>query len=399
MIHIQPTRTLTVAGLVALLIWAVGSGPAAPVAALSAPGQSPSTPSSATQSSNTPSSTTLSSTSPSSTTTSSSSTSSTDPSGTTPSTLMGVPTTAAGSTSTTTTTNAGSDPAAGGQSTSTTASGPTTTIPPTPEMLAEQASVRRTGPSSTAPLLAALAPLARLGLSQEQMAILGFGQFPVAGMASYSDIFLEYRSWPEPHVHQGIDISAPEGTPLRSPADGTLTYSDADPNGYGLTALVTQSDGTVYLLAHMSATVLGLDSGATVTQGQVIGFVGATGDSTGPHLDFEIHPHGGAAIDAKPILYEYIAAAIAAAPGLIARYEGGPASPAAPEVSVPRPDPSFTVPRRSLEGGDRHPIAMVSAGAGAVRLVGGTAAALALGGVGIGAWRSRRRKGEGWIDS
>ena len=264
-------------------------------------------------------------------------------------------------------------------------------------MLAEQASVRRTGWSSTQPLIAALAPLAKLGLTPEQMAILGFGQFPVAGPASYSDIFLEYRSWPEPHVHQGIDISAPEGTPLRSPADGTLTYSDADPNGYGLTAMVTQSDGTVYLLAHMSATVLGLGSGAAVTQGQVIGFVGATGDATGPHHYFEIHPHGGAAIDAKPILDEYIAAAIAAAPSLIARYEGSPGSPApVTQVSVPEPAPEPVMLRPPPSG---RPIAMVSAGVGPLSYAAGGGAALLLGGVGLVVWRSRRRGREGWIRS
>ena len=378
---------LPVAGLVALLAWALGTGPAAPVAALAGPvwGTTTTTPDS---------STTTTSSSP----TSSSTTSSTDPDGTTP-TSIGVPTTAPGTSSTTTTSSADTAvPGAGDQSTSTTQSGPTTTIPPTPEMLAEQASVHRTGPSSTEPLLAALAPLAKLGLTPAQMAILGFGQFPVAGLASYSDIFLEYRSWPQPHVHQGIDIDAPSGTPLRSPADGTLTYSNADPEGYGLTALVTQSDGTVYLLAHMSATVLGLDSGSTVTQGQVIGFVGATGDSTGPHLDFEIHPHGGAAIDAKPILDEYIAAAIANAPDLIAHYEGTSASPAAsPDVTVPQPAPP-PAPRR-LEGSERHPIAMVSAGSGPVRLATGGAAVVTLCGVALGAWRSRRRRSEGWLHS
>ena len=387
---IQPTRTLTLAGLAALVIWALVSGPAAPVAALSGPVFSTTTTSSP-------------SGSPTSTTSSDSPTSTSDPNGTTP-TSLDVPTSDPGSSTTTTTDGSGdgsgSTDSSDGSTTSTTSSGPTTTVPPTPEMAAEQASVRRSGPSSTAPLIAALAPLAKLGLTPEQIAILGFGQFPVAGLASYSDIFLEYRSWPEPHVHQGIDISAPAGTPLRSPADGTLTYSDADPEGYGLTALVTQTDGTVYLLAHMSATVLGLDSGATVTQGQIIGFVGATGDSTGPHLDFEIHPHGGAAIDAKPILDGYIAAAIEAAPGLIARYEGSAASPAdAPIVSIPAPGPTLPPARDSLEGSTGHPIAMVSAGHQPVRYVAGAAGLLILGGVAWFVYRSRRLSKPGWVDS
>jgi murein DD-endopeptidase MepM/ murein hydrolase activator NlpD len=364
------------AGLVLLVIWALASGPPAPVAALSAP-------------------------SPSSTTTTVDAATSTTGAPTT--SLAEVPTTA-GTDPTTTTTSADSAPAPGACGTSTTstttASGPTTTIPPTPAMAAEQASVSRSGPSSTAPLMAALAPLAKLGLSQEQMAILGFGQFPVAGAATYSDIFLEYRSWPEPHVHQGIDIDGRQGTPLRSPADGTLTYSDGDPNGYGLTALVTQSDGTVYLLAHMSATVLGLNSGTTVTQGQVIGFLGQTGDSTGPHLDFEIHPYGGAAIDAKPILDEYLAAAIAAAPALIARYEGGGANGAVTSVSVPSAAPENLYARPQLTdsgGGGSRPIAMVSTAGESPERILVAGALLTLVGVAWATWRSRRRSKAGWI--
>jgi len=270
-------------------------------------------------------------------------------------------------------------------------------------MAAEQASVRRSGPSSTAPLLAALAPLARLGLSQEQIAILGFGQFPVAGPAYYSDIFLEYRSWPEPHVHQGIDIEAGEGTPLRSPADGILTYSDSDPQGYGLTALVIQTDGTTYLLAHMSATVLGLASGDLVSQGQVIGFVGETGDATGPHLDFEVHPHGGPAIDAKPILDEFLAAAIAAAPRLIAEYGGQPAPAAAMTAAVAAPFPApglaTTAPsERKDRAGAARPIAMVSSHHSSLRLLLALVAGLALALVASGVWNTRRRVRGGWTE-
>jgi len=296
---------------------------------------------------------------------------------------------------------AGSAAAAGlPPATTTTMSTTTTTIPPTPAMVAEQASVRRSGPSSTAPLLAALAPLGRLGLSQEQIAILGFGQFPVAGPAYYSDIFLEYRSWPEPHVHQGIDIEAAEGTPLRSPANGILTYSDSDPQGYGLTALVTQTDGTTYLLAHMSATVLGLANGDQVTQGQVIGFVGETGDATGPHLDFEVHPHGGPAIDAKPILDEFLAAAIGAAPRLIAEYEGQPAPTAAVAAAVAAPTglATATPSERKDRAGAARPIAMVSSHHSSLRLVLALVAGLALTLVASTLWSTRRRVRGGWTE-
>jgi hypothetical protein len=197
--------------------------------------------------------------------------------------------------------------------------------------------VHRSGPSSTASLVSALAPLGRYGLSPLQQALVGFGRFPVAGPSVYTDDWLEYRSFPTPHLHQGIDIAAAYGTPLRSPAAGMLTYSNSDPDGYGLTAIVTGSDGTTYVLAHMSATVLGLSSGRTVSEGQVIGFVGDSGDATGPHLHFEIHPGGGPGIDAKPVLDRWLMAATAAAPALVAAYAAARSRPAPPTSAAAAP--------------------------------------------------------------
>src|SRR5579884_3105954 len=240
--------------------------------------------------------------------------------------------------------------AQGGVATSTTRPGTTTTTAgaqasSTPTTIdaglwSMSQSVRRSGTSSTAALLAALAPLSRYGLTPVQIAIVGMGQFPVAGPASYSDDWLEYRSFPTPHLHMGVDVDAAYGTPLRSPASGTLQYTDSDPDGYGLTAMVTAPDRTFYVLAHMSATVLGLTSGAPVKQGQVIGFVGSSGDATGPHLHFEVHPNGGAGVDPKPILDSYLNQAIAAAPAVIAAFAGPTTSPTTTAVPAPAPPPS-----------------------------------------------------------
>ncbi len=230
--------------------------------------------------------------------------------------------------------------------TTTTTTAPPATIPPA--MLALANSVHRTRPNNTIALLAALTPLQKLGLTAQQAEILGMGQFPVAGPAYYTDDWLELRPGPPPALHPGIDIVADMGTPLRSPIDGTLTYDTSDPTGYGLAAIVTGADKTYYLMGHMSATVAGLSTGSAVKQGQVVGFVGSSGNSTGPHCHFEVHPLGGAGVDAKPMLDAWQAAAIKAVPALIRSLQGIPDATAAAaprlQIAAPAPQAAFFPP-------------------------------------------------------
>ncbi|MDQ1429173.1 MAG: hypothetical protein QOK39_2649 [Acidimicrobiaceae bacterium] len=194
----------------------------------------------------------------------------------------------------------------------------TTTAPFPPDLLAIANSVKRSPPNNDAALLAALVPLQGLGYTAQQADIAGMGQFPVAGPAFFADDWLEPRPGNPPRLHLGDDVVAAMGTPIRAPIDGVLTYETSDPTGYGLASVVTGPDHTFYRMAHMSATVVGLATGSAVKQGQVVGFVGATGDATGPHVHFEVHPLGGAGVDPKPILDGWLAAAKAAAPALIA---------------------------------------------------------------------------------
>lgn len=87
--------------------------------------------------------------------------------------------------------------------------------------------------------------------------------------------------------HRGIDIGAPTGTPIYAAADGIVIIARTGwSGGYGNMAIIQHSNGTKTLYAHMSK--LGTSTGAQVTQGQVIGYVGSTGRSTGPHLHFEV---------------------------------------------------------------------------------------------------------------
>jgi hypothetical protein len=182
-------------------------------------------------------------------------------------------------------------------------------------------SLQRSGASSTKALMEALAPLSQFGLSPTDAAIKGMGKFPVAGLATWTDSWLAPRTNPTPHTHQGNDIFAAFGTPVRAPSDGTVRFGE-EPTG-GKAAYVTEPDGTYYFMCHLEAYAPDLSSGASVTQGQIVGFNGDTGNAKGgpPHVHFEIHPGGGSAVDPKPTLDRWLAEALAAAPALVASYQ------------------------------------------------------------------------------
>jgi hypothetical protein len=177
----------------------------------------------------------------------------------------------------------------------------------------------KTASSSTDELLAALRPLQDYGFTAQEAMMMGMGRFPVAGEAYFSD---DPRFTPEPHFHQGNDIFAAFDTPVRSPADGVLQYS-VEPLAGGNAAYVTTPDGTWYYMAHLNSFAPGLSSGMSVRQGQLVGFTGDTGNAKGgaPHVHFEVHPRGGAAVNPKPILDQWLADALAAVPALLAPYQ------------------------------------------------------------------------------
>jgi len=150
-------------------------------------------------------------------------------------------------------------------------------------------SVRRSGPNSTRRLLAALAPLEQLGMTRQEAIAAGFGRFPVAGTAAFTHDWLFPRYTPVFHLHQGTDIFAATGTPVRAPADGTLMLAQGGSGG--LAAYVYMADGGYFYMAHLTA-FAGQEVGQAVKLGEVVGYVGATGNAQGgsPHLHFEIHP-------------------------------------------------------------------------------------------------------------
>lgn len=91
-------------------------------------------------------------------------------------------------------------------------------------------------------------------------------------------------------AHRGVDYAAPTGTPIRAAGDGRISFAGWQ-NGYGRTIIIDHGRGYTTLYAHMSR--LGpFRTGQRVRQGQVIGYVGATGLATGPHLHYEFRING-----------------------------------------------------------------------------------------------------------
>lgn len=215
---------------------------------------------------------------------------------------------------------------------------------PFPESLRrQQNSVRRTPANNTGDLIAALAPLGQYGVSPEEAALIGFGSFPVAGQANYSHDWWFPRFGPGWRLHMGTDIFAAMGTPVRAPMDGRIRISNS--NLGGLAAYVVQPNGTFWYLAHLSGIAEGIAEGSSVVLGQVVGFVGDSGNARGgsPHVHAEYHPGGGGAVDPKAILDQFLTDAIAAAPGLVQRY--------ADAAAVNDPIPSVSSP--GVAGGGR----------------------------------------------
>ncbi|MFF4369362.1 peptidoglycan DD-metalloendopeptidase family protein [Streptomyces sp. NPDC001594] len=85
--------------------------------------------------------------------------------------------------------------------------------------------------------------------------------------------------------HTGSDFAAPHGSRVKAAAGGTVIASDSSPS-YGVNVRIKHADGTYTLYAHLSGK--SVQPGAQVQAGQLIGYVGSTGNSTGPHLHFEV---------------------------------------------------------------------------------------------------------------
>ena len=140
-----------------------------------------------------------------------------------------------------------------------------------------------------------------LGLipSLESLGIPTIKVFPVQGRCSFTNTWQESRG---SRRHEGVDIIAPKGNLIYAVVDGTITkvYNNASLTGNGVR--LTTADGTYFFYAHLDTIAPNIVPGTVVKAGQILGTNGATGNTTTPHLHFEVHPFGGAAIDPTPIV-------------------------------------------------------------------------------------------------
>ena len=92
-------------------------------------------------------------------------------------------------------------------------------------------------------------------------------------------------------MHKGVDFAAPSGTPIYAAGDGVIEFAGTN-GGYGKYVRIRHNSTYKSAYAHMRGFASGITSGARVQQGDVIGYVGSTGASTGPHLHYEVHENG-----------------------------------------------------------------------------------------------------------
>jgi peptidoglycan hydrolase-like protein with peptidoglycan-binding domain len=111
------------------------------------------------------------------------------------------------------------------------------------------------------------------------------------------------------HLHTGIDFPVPYGTPVGAAGVGTTIFAGYNNGGYGNLVVVQHRLGYTTWYAHLSS--IATYDGQEVAGGTVLGYVGSTGNSTGPHLHFEVRRYD-TPIDPAPLLLETVSARIAA---------------------------------------------------------------------------------------
>jgi murein DD-endopeptidase MepM/ murein hydrolase activator NlpD len=131
-------------------------------------------------------------------------------------------------------------------------------------------------------------------------AIPSLAAFPMQGKCWFGDTWHDPRSGGR--KHEGTDLIGAKGLAIYAVANGTITRTYEGLALGGKSLRLTAPDGTYYFYAHLDSFAPGIGAGVAVRAGQVIGYNGATGNAHEPHLHFEIHPGGGAAVNPFPYL-------------------------------------------------------------------------------------------------
>ena len=146
----------------------------------------------------------------------------------------------------------------------------------------------------TAIALGVLPDLATLGIPQIKV-------FPSQGRCSFVDSWQWERSGGR--RHEGVDIMGPKGLALYAVLDGTITKMyGAESTLSGNALRLTTADGTYFSYAHLDSFAAGIAIGSVVRAGQIIGYMGSTGNAGSSHLHFEVHPLGGSAVSPYPVV-------------------------------------------------------------------------------------------------
>jgi murein DD-endopeptidase MepM/ murein hydrolase activator NlpD len=181
------------------------------------------------------------------------------------------------------------------------------------------------GPKNTLRLMSILSVLPRYGMPLDRAVLRVVGPFPVAGLAWWTDDWHACRDGCR-RLHKGLDIFAPHGTPLVAAATGVVTQK-AVGGLSGIGVEIKDARGIEYFYAHLSRWADGLREGMRVRQGQVIGYLGNTGNArtTAPHLHFEFQP-GGVPRQPKPHVDRWLEMAEQRSIDLVERITGKPFS-------------------------------------------------------------------------
>jgi LysM repeat protein len=146
-----------------------------------------------------------------------------------------------------------------------------------------------------------LRPSTSGGLSWPEQPNLGQPQQPFHDQGAHtwiwptSGVFTSGYGWRWGRMHRGIDVANNVGTPIKAARNGRVVFSGWNSGGFGYLVTLQHPDGSRSLYAHNSRLMVSV--GQEVRQGTVIALMGSTGNSTGPHLHFEIHPAGGSAVN------------------------------------------------------------------------------------------------------